>query len=745
MVMSPYASVGPRLVQLGYSAIPIAPGSKYPGQWLRGAGYRPMSAWSQFCTRLPTLDETTTWSQWPNAGVGIATGSASRVVALDFDTRPEFWSAIESVIETSPLIKRGQKGYTAFYRYGGQATKQFILPGDSVPTIEILSIGRQSVIPPTPHPDMDGRCYQWDDADLFTLTPDELPVLPEEIDRTIEEILGIERRTPSTTSPPAGDGFIPSPEMAEEMLKYIDPHVSASRWIAIGSSLKSAYPDEVAFDLWNLWSSRDKREWRKGIPQYQPSRMYRRWQGIDPSVKGVTIGTFIDAAKDGGFRSWWTDEDRALAHVSPDLDPPKRETIIVTDAVIPTPPAVISHDTATAAPGLVGAIAKWIVETAVVPQPVLALGAALAFVGAIKGKRARTRTNLRTNIYVLGLGGSGSGKNHPIDALQYLHMHIYGVKPGLLLDRPRSDAGLITGMSERDGRCLLLWDEIGQEIRAMCSDYSSPHRAGIMTVFTEAFSSAGRVLQGQQLASINRASINQPCLCVYGTTVPERFFESLSAESVIDGFLSRWLVFQCENDLPDESDTAEITSPPGWMVRRLKEIDEARPWNGVDLDTPPRVPYSEVGDRFYRELKSEFREKARAASTAFKTAVPIWIRAAEHVAKIALIITDGDETTERELRWAKSLVDAQCQNMVHLVETRISQNEQEKNTKRILRHIGDAGATGLSKSRLTNLTFDLTRRERDDLIETLVESGRVIAEPAQGRGSGRRALVFRLT
>lgn len=743
---SPYASVGPRLVELGYSAIPIAPGSKYPGQWLRGADYRPMTAWSQYCARLPTAEEAALWATWPGAGVGVATGPASRVVGLDFDTRPEFWSAIEGEIPTSPLIKRGQKGYTAFYCYAGETTKQFILPGDSVPTIEILAAGRQSVIPPTPHPDT-GRCYQWDGDDFMTIAATSLPMLPPNIAAVIDDILGIDRAAAVRVDRAAGDGFVPSPEMAEEMLAHINPEVSAARWIAIGSSLKSAYPDDVAFDLWNLWSSRDKREWRRGIPQYQPSRMYRRWQGIDPAKTGVTIGTFIQAAKDGGFRDWHFDDDRQLDGVSAELAPPKPETIIVE---LPAEPrTTIPKDIVAAAPGLVGDIAEWITATAIKPQPVLSLGAALAFVGAIKGKRVRTPTNLRTNLYVLGLGGTGSGKNHPIDVLQFLHTFIYRGAFGILGDRPASEPGLYATVNDRNGRCLILWDEIGHAISAMSKRQAATHYSAILSAFTEFFSAAGRASTGTRLAGGGRDPIVQPCLCVYGTTVPDRFFESLTEDSVVDGFLARWLVFECDDSWPDENDDAALVKPKQSIVDRLLAIEAAKPVaqpGGVDVDTPPVVPYGPEGGRLMRSVRREYRELGRRAEASRDPAAPLWVRAAEHVAKLALVVTDGDETGEREVRWAHRLVQTQCQNMVNLIEARLYQNEQERVTKRVLRHIRAAGRGGITRSELTNLTFDLKKRERDEVLDTLVESGQVTAETGNvgTKGPGRRPQIFRI-
>ena len=52
------------------------------------------------------------------------------------------------------------------------------------------------------------------------------------------------------------------------------------------------------------------------------------------------------------------------------------------------------------------------ITTAKRPQPVLALGASLCAIGALMGRKYRTESNTRSNLYVVGIAESGAGKNH---------------------------------------------------------------------------------------------------------------------------------------------------------------------------------------------------------------------------------------------------------------------------------------------------------------------------------------------
>ena len=62
--------------------------------------------------------------------------------------------------------------------------------------------------------------------------------------------------------------------------------------------------------------------------------------------------------------------------------------------------------------GALGMFVSYILSTAIRPQPWLAVGAALAALGTLMGRKYRTVSNLRSNLYVIGLAASGGGKDH---------------------------------------------------------------------------------------------------------------------------------------------------------------------------------------------------------------------------------------------------------------------------------------------------------------------------------------------
>jgi Bifunctional DNA primase/polymerase, N-terminal len=182
MPSSPYALVGPHLVDRGLAAVPCAPGSKMPGtygirQGRPGRGWGTTFDWNRYAERLPTEIETSIWSTWPEAGVGLVLGRASGyLTGVDIDTDdPELQSAILQKLPPSPVQKAGAKGCTLFFR-GSETIRAQSWPG----ALDLLAAGRFVVLAPTIHPS--GVPYRWLGPEtLLNTSVEELPLLPDDI------------------------------------------------------------------------------------------------------------------------------------------------------------------------------------------------------------------------------------------------------------------------------------------------------------------------------------------------------------------------------------------------------------------------------------------------------------------------------------------------------------------------------------------------------------------------------------
>lgn len=185
-MISPYVSAGSRLIDCGYSAIPVAPMTKRPGSFSLKE-WRGMADWTRFCDRLPTEIETGIWDKWPDAGVCVAIDHRLKVIDIDTDDHA-LMCAVLSAVPFSDVIKRGAKGFSAFFRGSSSIVSQpFSIGKERV--VDLLCHGRQTVVPPTIHPTT-LMPYAWNGTDTLENTPiDQLPELPDDVARRLEEAL----------------------------------------------------------------------------------------------------------------------------------------------------------------------------------------------------------------------------------------------------------------------------------------------------------------------------------------------------------------------------------------------------------------------------------------------------------------------------------------------------------------------------------------------------------------------------
>jgi len=69
-------------------------------------------------------------------------------------------------------------------------------------------------------------------------------------------------------------------------------------------------------------------------------------------------------------------------------------------------------------PGVLGAFAQWVTETAIRPQPKYSVAAALTFGASVLAQRFVTSTGARSNLYMFLIGPSSAGKEHPIQSIK---------------------------------------------------------------------------------------------------------------------------------------------------------------------------------------------------------------------------------------------------------------------------------------------------------------------------------------
>ncbi|WP_051462709.1 bifunctional DNA primase/polymerase [Bradyrhizobium sp. URHA0013] len=178
---SSFAQTAPSLVALGYSPLPIMPNSKTPGT------DSPMKNWQEWCRKAPPPNAIAGWSRYADCGVGVACGMGLICIDIDFEPAME---ALIAMLPQSNVQKRGKKGVSLFYRGNTDVirSRNFRTP-DRVGLVDLLSEGKQTVLPPSIHPDTGEPYYWWTDDTLMDVRLSELTELPDDIAERIGEVL----------------------------------------------------------------------------------------------------------------------------------------------------------------------------------------------------------------------------------------------------------------------------------------------------------------------------------------------------------------------------------------------------------------------------------------------------------------------------------------------------------------------------------------------------------------------------
>lgn len=406
------------------------------------------------------------------------------------------------------------------------------------------------------------------------------------------------------------------------------------------------------------------------------------------------------------------------------------------------------------APAFIGELISWILDTSLYPQPILALAAAIPCAGNIMAHKVKTEINLRSNFYTLGIAESGAGKEHARQCIERLYAAA-GIHQSLLGD-PASSTAVINSVVRAQGRGFMRIDEFGRYLASVSGSRGASHTQAITTNMMHMYNNAGQRFIGQEYANNElaggRGDIDQPCLNVYATTVPSRFYKALSSDDSIDGFLSRWIIFESTRFDVEPRLKNTFAKPPKSLVDAVQFWTEQPSFYSDGIDEGDLSQYTTIKPRIARhepkarEMFYDFMRTARVNTKNAKQeyARAIWNRAAEHAGKLALLCVNVDTFTiePHSMQWAIDLATWNAQTFIKKVQHYISENHYEAELKKVLNIVREEGGKdGITRYNLTRKTQYLDRRKRGDIIANLVEAGQIM-ELKQPRKDGKGELTI---
>lgn len=690
----------------GWAVFPIKPRGKTPltSHGLKDATCDPatIKAW---------------WQRWPTANIGLPAGRAAGFVVVDIDPRHggdvtlDELIARHGILPPTPESMTGGGGRHLLFGYDERVRNSANNIG---PGIDTRGDGGYIVAPPSVH--ASGKAYVWE----WSGQPDEVPLAE------IPEWL-VPGAVAKFGNGPGNLSFsvegIPAKATGEPVPEGGRNNAAASlagQYITAGDSLH-----EVRRKLagWNATNPRPlmANELDSVVASVAVTHARNNPMAAIPVVDGPTNGGEA-------------------------CEPPKAATV-------PPEPEKPMPGRLLAAPGFVGDIVNWINRTAIKPQPVLALANALAFFGAVVGRKVQTPTGLRTNLYCLGVGESGSGKDHSRKQIKRL-CAAAGITDKVLGGEDVSSGAAILSAVTAMPTCLFQFDEIGHMFAAANNKNAATYTREIPVILTKLFTSANSTFLGKEYADRRdrpRADIDQPNACVYGTTVPGRFFTGIGPDEIRDGFLGRMLVFTSTDPDPTETDVLTEPVPEGlvtmvqaWWQRQ----DPTRPAGNIAAVTtviPQVVPFEPKA----LELVQAFRARCRAYKAATRDGSgldAIWVRAVEHASKVAIVVACGCELTapvvsEAVAGYAVDLVEELTKRLVKDLGEMVGANDHERLVLAVVKVIREAGPDGIRARLLARRFRSVTSRELNDVVKQVLDSYPVRMELVK-MPSGPAAKVF---
>src|SRR5262245_11064127 len=561
--MSPYEEHAARLIERGYQVVPVIPGTKKPGYFCNGT-WVGMKAWASRFNGRASLQAAR--QQWfgDGAGIGVLGGPASGdLIGVDTDTEvPDIVAALLTALPPSPVKKIGAKGETRFYRGPGIASESWTIRDQRI--VEIIGPGRQTLLPPTLHPDT-GQPYRWLTPDtLEDVSPHELPVLPPDIAIAITQVLEPFGYQPEPQRE-SGDSDSPHRRLNDEALARLGDWVPM---LGLYKMRRSARGYE-AVAVWRPSSTGRANQARNRNLKISPAGI--RDFGADTGYTALdlvmaalgcdleTAFTFLaqrlnwEAAIDIKLAGGNGHDQAALGTLgnagnagnAGNGQPPEAG-----DAKS-KPPEPDALEPLTHLPGAVGDIVDWITSTARRPNRVLALGAALTVVGTLIGRRVAGPTYSATHLYIVTVAPATAGKDHPRRCILPLfeaakagtHVHLGDIT---------SQSGFNRAM-KANPLCLVAIDEIAGFLGRISSPKSSFWERRLSGKLREQWSCSFGAIGTMTSAEYDDVHIQCPAMSIFGTSTNNEFWSVLQGAEVENGFFSRFLVF-ASNYLASEQD-----------------------------------------------------------------------------------------------------------------------------------------------------------------------------------------------
>lgn len=390
-------------------------------------------------------------------------------------------------------------------------------------------------------------------------------------------------------------------------------------------------------------------------------------------------------------------------------------------------------------PGAIGDVARFVMAKSPRKHAEFALSAGLAFVSVSTGRKVIDETGTTANLYVLNLGGTGTGK----EKIRVVLKEILQESNLLSSEKFTSDAAFVNELMEKPSM-ICLCDEIGAMIEALNGNRASSHDKNLADAFTQCYSAAGSVWNYKGYADNARSkTVPNPNFVLFGSGNYHTFFNALRPEKVTDGFVGRFTMFLSSNgggnssklarlskdkNNPGENEFSFTLPVPKSVSQFLLKWSDFKTHDGNLESQFPKPHIIERSDDAAERLQTHFEEiHNRLAAEAGTLRGDLWARASEKSAKFALLsaLSRSSERIEvDDANWAIGLSNFLTRRLIKMCSRHIAETPWDSKRLEILRRIQDNGRP-IEHSDLLR-SARIKSKDFQEMIQNLMECGDIL-------------------
>ena len=753
-------------VQAGLSVLPAELSTKRPA----------LASWKKYQQRLPTPYELDAWFKQPRPMCVITGAVSGNLEILDFDLAGELFEPWKRLVEESAsglmdrlVVERSQSGGRhVVYRCESDVDKNMRLAQREV---EVLSADEVEILGKKYKPRFrksddtfvvvlglietrgNGGLFLCDPTEGYELEQgrfEEIPVLTtEERERLLEAAWSLNEYFPEPK---------PTPQLPTERSHGLRPGDDFNERGDVRAILRR--------HDWKLTRSGENEHWCRPGKKHGTSATFR--DGVfyvfssnaapfEPEIGHSPFAVYALLEHFGDYSAAAT-ALRAEGYGSEETEQPTTNDVDLSGFQVKTNPDRVNKQGRAdpgpipvellRIPGFVSEVMDLSLETAAYPNQVLAFCGALAMQSFLAGRKVSDPGDVRSNLYLLGLAYSSGGKDQPRKVNRAIAKHIgvgHCIGDGIASGEGIEDALAATP-------CMLFQtDEIDAMLHSI-KEAKDNRFENIMKTLLTIYSSANSVITKRPLAGRNRTElpieIDQPSLSLFGTAIPNHFYDALSERMLTNGFFARNIVVE---SLPRVSgqESSRIRLP-----QRIKDTatwwNEFLPGSGNLQNWHPEpavVEFDDAGRRLIAEARIEAESHySEAESRGDVVGTTVWGRLNEQTRKLALVyaVSENHKTpsiTKAAVCWANEFMQHQVRRMLFMAEGHVAVNPFHDLCLKLKDKLRKEDNKSLPHSvALKRMHMDAQSFQR--LIDTMKLQGDVESEFVDT--SGRRGLHYRL-